>query len=147
MWKKVLLHAYRHRHTHSSIANAIHHFTYTLPPSTTTTPLQFQCRSSFVSFFSHPQPLTPLHLRFHSSSSSSSQQQQYDAVACDDYPSGDFEFEPLTGWRKRLVKLKMLLALPWERVQHRSVLSVKLRGRVSPLLSLSRSLSLSDGVN
>lgn len=51
-------------------------------------------------------------------------------IADEDYPSGEFEFEPITGWRNFLVKLKMLVAFPWERVRKGSVLTMKLRGEV-----------------
>lgn len=52
-------------------------------------------------------------------------------IADEDYPSGEFEFESITGWRGFLVKLKMLVAFPWERVRKGSVLTMKLRGQVS----------------
>lgn len=51
-------------------------------------------------------------------------------TADEDYPTGEFEFEPITGWRGFLVKLKMLVAFPWERVRKGSVLTMKLRGQV-----------------
>ncbi|KAG6587615.1 Serine protease SPPA, chloroplastic, partial [Cucurbita argyrosperma subsp. sororia] len=35
----------------------------------------------------------------------------------EDYPSGEFEFEKFGPWRSFLVKLKMLVAFPWERVR------------------------------
>ncbi|XP_058112383.1 serine protease SPPA, chloroplastic isoform X2 [Magnolia sinica] len=47
-----------------------------------------------------------------------------------DYPSGEFEFEEITGWRSFVVKLRMLFAFPWERVRKGSVLSMKLRGQI-----------------
>ncbi|XP_077221850.1 serine protease SPPA, chloroplastic-like [Tasmannia lanceolata] len=48
----------------------------------------------------------------------------------DDFPSGDFEFEEITGWKSFVVKLRMLFAFPWERVRKGSVLSMKLRGQI-----------------
>lgn len=48
----------------------------------------------------------------------------------EDYPSGEFEFEKFGPWRSFLVKLKMLVAFPWERVRKGSVLTMKLRGQV-----------------
>ncbi|XP_057439776.1 serine protease SPPA, chloroplastic-like [Lotus japonicus] len=52
-------------------------------------------------------------------------------LADEDYPSGEFEFEAITGWRNFLVKVKMLFAYPWERVRKGSVLTMKLRGQIS----------------
>lgn len=52
-------------------------------------------------------------------------------IADEDYPSGEFEFEPITGWRNFVVKVKMLIAYPWERVRKGSVLTMKLRGQIS----------------
>ncbi|KAL5987505.1 hypothetical protein ACLOJK_035253 [Asimina triloba] len=47
-----------------------------------------------------------------------------------DYPTGEFEFQELKGWRSFLVRLRMLFAFPWERVRKGSVLHVKLRGQI-----------------
>lgn len=55
----------------------------------------------------------------------------------EDYPSGEFEFEKFGPWRSFLVKLKMLVAFPWERVRKGSVLTMKLRGQVWFLRSCS----------
>ncbi|XP_054791272.1 serine protease SPPA, chloroplastic-like [Prosopis cineraria] len=65
-------------------------------------------------------------------------------TAGEDYPTGEFEFEPITGWRGFLVKLKMLVAFPWERVRKGSVLTMKLRGQISDQIKsrFSRGLSL-----
>ncbi|GAU35230.1 hypothetical protein TSUD_205060 [Trifolium subterraneum] len=49
----------------------------------------------------------------------------------EDYPTGDFTFEPLTGFNKFLVKLKTQIALPWERVEYGSVLKINLRGHIT----------------
>jgi len=48
-----------------------------------------------------------------------------------DYPTGDFDFKPVTSFNKFLVKLKMLIAFPSERVEHGSILKIILRGQVS----------------
>lgn len=48
----------------------------------------------------------------------------------EEYPSGDFEFKELSGWMRFVVKLRMLVAFPWERVRKGSVLTMKLRGQV-----------------
>lgn len=48
----------------------------------------------------------------------------------DDYPTGDFEFKEIGAWNRFLVKLRMLIAFPWERVRKGSVLTMKLRGQV-----------------
>lgn len=52
----------------------------------------------------------------------------------DEYPTGEFEFRPYGPWDSFLVKCKMLFAIPWERVQKGSVLTMKLRGQVQNLL-------------
>jgi protease-4 len=103
---------------------AIHRFRYIYrtispPPSSITDRFQFQ-RS-----LSHP---IPKPFQFHSSSfsSSSSSLKSSDDV----YPTGDFNFVPVTGFNKFTVKLKTLIALPWERIQHGSILKIILRGQV-----------------
>ncbi|KAI9117552.1 hypothetical protein K1719_011718 [Acacia pycnantha] len=65
-------------------------------------------------------------------------------TADEDYPTGEFEFQPITGWRGFLVKLKMLVAFPWERVRKGSVLTMKLRDEISDQRKsrFSRGLSL-----
>lgn len=50
-----------------------------------------------------------------------------------EYPSGEFEMEEFNLWRTFLVKVRMLFALPWERVKKGSVLSMKLKGQVGVL--------------
>lgn len=54
--------------------------------------------------------------------------------AKEEYPIGEFVFREISGWRGFLVKLRLLFALPWERVRKGSVLSMKLRDQVSFLL-------------
>jgi len=71
----------------------------------------------------------PFQFRFFSSYSSSS------SSNAKDYPTGDFNFEPITGFNKFLVKLKTILALPSEFVPHGSVLKIDLQGRISDQLS------------
>lgn len=114
--------------------------------------LQFQCRSSLPLFSRPHYPLTIFHshvrttdlsLRAFDSTSSDANSErvkieekedgvddQSVRITDEDYPSGEFKFEPITGWRSFLVKLKMLVAFPWERVRKGSVLTMKLRGQV-----------------
>ncbi|TKY73262.1 Serine protease SPPA [Spatholobus suberectus] len=122
--------------------------------SSSASALQFQCRFS-LSPLSRPHPLTLTPFRAHvrrrdlslrrafdSSSDPKSEEQEKEEkeggvdnqsvrIGDEDYPSGEFEFEPITGWRSFLVKLKMLAAFPWERVRKGSVLTMKLRGQIS----------------
>ncbi|XP_019451904.1 PREDICTED: serine protease SPPA, chloroplastic-like [Lupinus angustifolius] len=97
---------------------SINRFRSSLSQTSTTTPpsLQFQFQ-----------------LRFHRHLSSSSDEH---------FPSGEFEFKPITGWNKFLVKLKMLIAFP--RIRHDTVYTFKLRGQISDQLNsrFSRGLSL-----
>lgn len=48
----------------------------------------------------------------------------------DEYPSGEFEFKNPGAWTSFVVKLRMLIAYPWQRVRKGSVLNLKLRGQV-----------------
>lgn len=48
----------------------------------------------------------------------------------EEYPSGEFQFEKPGAWKSFVVKLRMLVAFPWERVRKGSVLTMKLRGQV-----------------
>ncbi|CAK7323177.1 unnamed protein product [Dovyalis caffra] len=61
----------------------------------------------------------------------------------EDYPSGDFDFQEIGAWNRFLVKLKMLIAFPWERVRKGSVLTMKLRGQISDQLKSRFSSGLS----
>ncbi|KAB5524766.1 hypothetical protein DKX38_022515 [Salix brachista] len=61
----------------------------------------------------------------------------------EDYPSGEFDFQEIGAWNRFLVKLKMFIALPWERVRKRSVLTMKLRGQISDQLKSRFSSGLS----
>ncbi|XP_054805246.1 serine protease SPPA, chloroplastic-like isoform X8 [Prosopis cineraria] len=121
----------------------------------------FQCRLH-LSLPSHSQSFPPfLSLAFHFSSSSFDSKPKQELVdkdsrpdgginnpsariADEDYPSGDFDFAPIFGWRKFLLQLKMLIAFPLEGVRKGSVLTMKLRGRISDQLKspFSQGLSL-----
>lgn len=59
-----------------------------------------------------------------------------------DYPSGEFQFKEYGAWKNFVVKCRMLIALPWQRVKKGSVLTVKLRGQVALSHSLSFNLSI-----
>ncbi|KAI9088467.1 hypothetical protein K1719_029916 [Acacia pycnantha] len=124
-----------------------------------------QCRL-YLSLPSHSQSFPPFQspasqslVAFHSSSSSSflsKSKQELESTpdgginnhsarfADEDYPTGDFDFAPITGWRKFLLKLKTLIAFPLEGVRKGSVLTMKLRGRISDQLKgpFSQGLSL-----
>ncbi|CAK8563285.1 unnamed protein product [Lathyrus sativus] len=126
---------------------AIHRLRYTYrtisSPSSTPITTRFQFQRLITS---HPIPiLKPL--QFHSSyysSSPSSLKQDFIGGGDDAYPTDDFNFEPVTGFNKFTVKLKTLIALPWERVHHGSVLKIVLRGQISDQLKsrFSKGLSL-----
>lgn len=60
-----------------------------------------------------------------------------------DYPSGEFEFKEISVWKNFVVKLRMLIAYPWERVRKGSVLTMKLRGQISDQLKSRFSSGLS----
>lgn len=60
-----------------------------------------------------------------------------------EYPSGEAVFKEFGGWKKLAVKLRMLTALPWERVPNGSVLTMKLRGEISDQLKSSYSPGIS----
>ncbi|KAL5724896.1 hypothetical protein ACHQM5_008103 [Ranunculus cassubicifolius] len=61
----------------------------------------------------------------------------------EEYPSGEFEYKKIEGWRGFVVKLRMLFAFPWQRVKKGSVLSLKLRGEISEQLKSRFSSELS----
>ncbi|KAI3686590.1 hypothetical protein L1987_80270 [Smallanthus sonchifolius] len=60
-----------------------------------------------------------------------------------DYPSGEFEFEKAGAWKSFVVKLRMLIAYPWQRVRKGSVLTLKLRGQISDQVKTRFSSGLS----
>lgn len=102
--------------------------------------LQFQCR---FPFHSHARTTYPSLRALDSSSDAITNEElkevpteegvldQSVGITDEDYPSGEFDFKPVTGWSSFLVKLKMLVAFPWERVRKGSVLTMKLRGQVT----------------
>ncbi|KAI3686585.1 hypothetical protein L1987_80265 [Smallanthus sonchifolius] len=49
----------------------------------------------------------------------------------DEYPTGEFEYKNPGVWKSFAVNLRMLIAYPWLRVRKGSVLSIKLRGKIS----------------
>ncbi|KAH9778356.1 serine protease SPPA [Citrus sinensis] len=61
----------------------------------------------------------------------------------DEYPSGEFEYEKFSAWKIFTVKLRMLVAFPWERVRKGSVLTMKLRGQIADQLKSRFSSGLS----
>ncbi|KAK5805279.1 hypothetical protein PVK06_032932 [Gossypium arboreum] len=61
----------------------------------------------------------------------------------EEYPSGEMEYEKISGWKSFVVKLKMLIAFPWQRVRKGSVLTMKLRGQISDQLKSRFSSGLS----
>ncbi|XP_047165535.1 serine protease SPPA, chloroplastic-like [Vigna umbellata] len=104
--------------------------------SSAVTRFQFQCPQQHLTRASLP-------FHFHYRYSSSVPEQTLNC-GVENYPSGDFDFKPLTGWKKFIVKLKMLTALPWHRLRYGTVLTIKLRGQVSDQRKsrFSRGLSL-----
>ncbi|XP_062116812.1 serine protease SPPA, chloroplastic isoform X2 [Humulus lupulus] len=64
-------------------------------------------------------------------------------ISDEEYPSGEFQFEKPGIWKTFVVKLRMLVALPWERVRKGSVLTMKLRGQISDQLKNRFSSGLS----
>ncbi|KAK4781928.1 hypothetical protein SAY86_016030 [Trapa natans] len=60
-----------------------------------------------------------------------------------EYPTGEFEYVEFGVWKKLGVKLRMLVALPWNRVRKGSVLTMKLRGQISDQLKSRFSSGLS----
>uniref|UniRef100_A0A2P2L352 Signal peptide peptidase A 36 kDa type protein n=2 Tax=Rhizophora mucronata TaxID=61149 RepID=A0A2P2L352_RHIMU len=61
----------------------------------------------------------------------------------ENYPCGDFEFKELKAMRRFFVKLRMLIAFPWERVRKGSILNMKLRGQITDQLKSRFSTGLS----
>ncbi|CAH1428250.1 unnamed protein product [Lactuca virosa] len=61
----------------------------------------------------------------------------------DAYPTGEFEFESPGTWKSFVVKLRMLIAYPWQRVRKGSVLNLKLRGQISDQVKTRFSSGLS----
>ncbi|KAI3673310.1 hypothetical protein L6452_39427 [Arctium lappa] len=61
----------------------------------------------------------------------------------DEYPSGEFEFRKPGVWKSSVVKLRMMIAYPWQRVRKGSILNIKLRGKISDQVKRSFSSGLS----
>ncbi|KAG8387970.1 hypothetical protein BUALT_Bualt02G0076500 [Buddleja alternifolia] len=61
----------------------------------------------------------------------------------DKYPNGEFVFREYDPWESLVVKFKMLVAFPWQRVKKGSVLTMKLRGEISDQLKSRFSSGLS----
>nr|XP_043605865.1 serine protease SPPA, chloroplastic [Erigeron canadensis] len=59
------------------------------------------------------------------------------------YPSGEFEYKNPGAWKTFVVKLRMLIAYPWQRVRKGSVLNLKLRGQISDQVKTRFSSGLS----
>uniref|UniRef100_A0A803MXI2 Peptidase S49 domain-containing protein n=1 Tax=Chenopodium quinoa TaxID=63459 RepID=A0A803MXI2_CHEQI len=47
------------------------------------------------------------------------------------FPSGEFEFKEFGAWKSFVVKCRMLIAFPWQRVKKNSVFTIKLRGQAA----------------
>ncbi|XP_010537423.1 PREDICTED: serine protease SPPA, chloroplastic [Tarenaya hassleriana] len=76
------------------------------------------------------------------------QQQQDNGVSGErgkdeDYPSGEMVFEKRSAWESFVLKLRMLIAFPWQRVRKGSVLTMKLRGQITDQLKSRFSSGLS----
>ncbi|KAK7330245.1 hypothetical protein VNO77_24433 [Canavalia gladiata] len=128
----IAIHTFRHCYTalSSSSSSAITRF-------------QFQYPQQYLTRAPVPIPLH-FHFHFHSSRYSSSSPKQEDSVGGGvDYPTGHFDFEPVVGWKKFMVKMRMLLAFPWERLRYGTVLTIKLRGQISDQLKSRFSPGLS----
>ncbi|RHN63764.1 hypothetical protein MtrunA17_Chr4g0061851 [Medicago truncatula] len=78
-----------------------------------------------------PKPFK-FHYSCYSSSSNSTLKQDSVSANDNDFPTGDFDFKPVTGFNKLLVKLNLLTVDSSERVPHGSVLKIILRGQVFP---------------
>ncbi|MQL74435.1 hypothetical protein Taro_006798 [Colocasia esculenta] len=60
-----------------------------------------------------------------------------------EFPSGELEMVEFDWWKRFVVRLRMLFALPWERVSKGSVLTIKLKGRIADQLKSTFSSGLS----
>ncbi|GAV77766.1 Peptidase_S49 domain-containing protein [Cephalotus follicularis] len=86
----------------------------------------------------HSTPITiPCHLSLRAFGDSSSscntkhEKEEEEVIDKQDYPSGDFEFVKFGAWKTLVVKFRMLIAFPWQRVRKGTVLNMKLRGQIS----------------
>ncbi|KAM7280236.1 hypothetical protein ACFE04_007370 [Oxalis oulophora] len=78
-----------------------------------------------------------------SDDSSSSSSDETEHKKREEYPSGEVEFEKYGALKSLNVKLKMLFALPWQRVRKGSVLTMTLRGQISDQVKTRFSTGLS----
>ncbi|KAK4567892.1 hypothetical protein RGQ29_003602 [Quercus rubra] len=95
--------------------------------------LQFHHHRFSLSLFvspSSPSPSLPLRT-FSEGKTKKINSSESSSVKDSEYPSGEFQFEEFNWWRKFTVKLKMLTALPWERVRKGTVLTMNIRGQIS----------------
>ncbi|WCJ22059.1 signal peptide peptidase [Euphorbia peplus] len=136
MSKLLLLHSphftpiYRRSITSFLSTKPLHHHRFPSTPSLPFRPRSFSIRA-FDSSDEQKQK-----------QSSESQDNTFKKIQ-EDYPTGDFQFQQFNAWDRFLVKLKMLIAFPWERVRKGSVLNMKLRGQVSDQLQSRFSSGLS----
>uniref|UniRef100_A0A7N2RC07 Uncharacterized protein n=1 Tax=Quercus lobata TaxID=97700 RepID=A0A7N2RC07_QUELO len=65
------------------------------------------------------------------------------SVRDSDYPSGEFQLQEFSWWRKLTVKLMMLTALPRERIPNATFLTMKIRGEIFEQLESRYSSELS----
>ncbi|XP_057767447.1 serine protease SPPA, chloroplastic isoform X2 [Salvia miltiorrhiza] len=61
----------------------------------------------------------------------------------DEYPTGEFVYRDNDLWKDLVVKSRMLIAWPWQRVKKGSVLTMKIRGEISDQLKSRFSSGLS----
>lgn len=68
------------------------------------------------------------------------------AATDEDFPSGELDYRKIGGWDMFVMRLKMLTALPWQRVKKGSVLKMKLSGKITEQLQkrFTTGLSLPD---
>ncbi|KAL5725642.1 hypothetical protein ACHQM5_008766 [Ranunculus cassubicifolius] len=151
---------------HNPHLNSINLLTFTSFLSKSSIPIQLTSSSSLTrplsnSLLKYPQffPNSPNHRRnlaiqaFESSSEMKIDEKKLDekvnngglglSKEKEEYPSGEFEYKKIQGWRGFIVKLRMLFAFPWQRVKKGSVLSMKLRGEISEQLKSRFSSELS----
>lgn len=95
------------------------------PPSSFMT-TRFQLQRFLTQRILKPKP-KPFKFHYSCYSSSSNSTLKQDSVS-----ANDFDFKPVTGFNKLLVKLNLLTVDSSERVPHGSVLKIILRGQVFP---------------
>eukprot|EP00249_Psilotum_nudum_P018445 c26807_g1_i2 orf=111-1544(+) len=68
------------------------------------------------------------------------------AVVQESFPSGELEYHKIEGWNRFVMQLKLLIALPWQRVKKGSVLKMKLSSKITEQVQtrFSRGVSLSQ---